>query len=260
MALYDSAVYTEGLFLALSAGTFLAARRGRWGLAGALGGMAAMSRVAGGLLVVPLVILFLYGPRGDAPSVPAVRRWRPRYGVTPAILWLTLIPAGAMLFSGYLALRGYGLGATMHAESLYWGRRVVGPLTGVWDGARAAWLQIRLELQGISPPLRQADAVAQLATLVLVVTALVGTFRRLPLAYGAYVVVSLLQTLSAPAGVDPLSDFDRYASAWFPLLMWAAAWAVDHRAERKLVVGSALLLAACTVQFATWQWVGTPRL
>ena len=40
-SLFFSAVYTEGLFLALSVGAFLAARNGRWAWAGILGGLAA---------------------------------------------------------------------------------------------------------------------------------------------------------------------------------------------------------------------------
>src|SRR5919205_694031 len=44
--------YTESLFLALALGAFLAARARRWDAAGVLGGLAAMSRV-NGLLLLP---------------------------------------------------------------------------------------------------------------------------------------------------------------------------------------------------------------
>ncbi len=198
MALYYSAVYTEAVFLALSAGTFYAGRRGRWWLAGALGALASMSRVSGVLLVVPVVLLFLYGPRGDAEPAAAGAWWRPRYRLTPAILWAALIPIGAAAFAGYLALRGWGLDATTHAERIYWERQFVLPLTGVWQGAQTAWAELRLELSNSSPSFAQSDALLQFATLALVVVSLVGVFRRLPVAYGVYVLLSLVQVLCTP--------------------------------------------------------------
>ncbi|HEX8959018.1 MAG TPA: mannosyltransferase family protein, partial [Solirubrobacterales bacterium] len=51
-ALVLSAVYSEALFLLLAVGSFYAARTGRWGLAGLLGGLAAASRNGGILLLV----------------------------------------------------------------------------------------------------------------------------------------------------------------------------------------------------------------
>src|SRR5207244_3847982 len=55
-SLFFSAVYTEGLFLALSVGAFLAARSGRWAWAGILGGLTAATRNVGVVLLVPLVV------------------------------------------------------------------------------------------------------------------------------------------------------------------------------------------------------------
>ena len=68
MALFLSAIYSESLFIALSAATFYAARRGRWAWAGVLGGLAGMTRIGGFLLVVPVLLLFYYGPRQRAPA------------------------------------------------------------------------------------------------------------------------------------------------------------------------------------------------
>ena len=68
-----SAIYSESVFLALSVGAIYAARVDRWAWAGVLGMLAASSRSAGVVLVVPLALLYLYGPRG-----PAAHRRAPR--------------------------------------------------------------------------------------------------------------------------------------------------------------------------------------
>ena len=69
-SVFFSAVYTEGLFLALSIGAVYAARKGCWAWAGALGGLAALTRNTGVLIGVAVLLLYLYGPRADRPTPP----------------------------------------------------------------------------------------------------------------------------------------------------------------------------------------------
>ena len=260
LALFMSAVYTEALFVMLSAGTFYAARRGRWWLAGVLGGLAALSRIGGSLLLVAVVLLFFYGPRADVEPQLSGPWWKPRYRFSLEILWAGLIPAASAAFSAYLALRGLGADATLHAQQTYWAHRIALPVTAVWQGALAAWHEVGQEVTGVSVPFSQSDSILQFTALVVAVLLLIGVFRRLPIAYGAYVTCGLLQALAAPTIGDPLRGLDRYSSMRFPLFMCAAAWAVERGAERKLLVISVLLLAFFTIQFATWQWVGSAVL
>ena len=103
MSLFLSAAYTESLFLLLAVGMFYAARRERWALAGLCGGLAAATRSDGVALVIPLALLYLYGPR-EAPATGAARPWwRPRYRVRSSAAWLALVPAGLVV---YLTLSG----------------------------------------------------------------------------------------------------------------------------------------------------------
>ena len=75
MAFFFSAVYSESLYLALSVGVFWAARHGRWWLVGVLGALAGATRSAGIVLLVPALILYVYGPREDrAPDFLRRRR------------------------------------------------------------------------------------------------------------------------------------------------------------------------------------------
>jgi Gpi18-like mannosyltransferase len=85
MAFTFSAVYTEGLFLLITAGAFLAARTDRWALAGALAMAASATRPNGLLLVVPLALLALHQGAGRRAG------------------WLALAPLGVIAFSVYAA-------------------------------------------------------------------------------------------------------------------------------------------------------------
>jgi hypothetical protein len=178
MAFYFSAVYSESLYLALSVGLFLCARRGRWAWVGVLGALAVATRSTGLVLLAPALMLYLYGPRAARPPrfdrgrqapgggmhrrvrpsrriggdrLPALgriaSRLRPRFRPRADILWLALLPAGLGLYMAYLGLSGGDTLAPLHAQDI-WGRHFAGPYGGVWDGLRAAFEGARQLLSG----------------------------------------------------------------------------------------------------------------
>jgi hypothetical protein len=102
--------YTEGLFLLLTVGAFLAAERGHRATAGVLVALAVLCRLQGVVLILPLLILML---RQDG--------WRPR----PSQAWLLL---GPVAFAGFLAYVAAITGSTtgfLDAQQA-WGREGVG--------------------------------------------------------------------------------------------------------------------------------------
>jgi hypothetical protein len=281
MAYFFSAVYSESLYLALSVGCILSARRGRWASAGLLGAVAAASRNSGVMLFVPVVLLFLYGPvrlptgvegRPDRLAGDRTARlrvaWRvllPRYRITPAILWALLIPAGLGLYIGWLQLKtGNGL-APFHAQQV-WFRHFAGPFGGVWTGAVAAWDGLRQLLHGPAPPIYFSKAGGNPLTvagqnlmlfsfLVLGAVALVGSFRLLPVAYGGYCLASLAMPLSYPVTPQPLASLPRYEVVLFPLFIWAAKVISQRRITTEAIATVAVLLGLFTAEFATWRFV-----
>jgi hypothetical protein len=91
---------------------------------------------------------------------------------------------------------------------------------------------------------------------LLAAAAVVGVARRLPLAYGAYVLLALALPLSDPVSAEPLMSLPRFLLVLFPLSMWLAGWLADHRRVRlPLLALSASSLAFFTGAFATWHWV-----
>jgi len=257
MSFFFSAVYSESLFLALSVGAIYAARRGGWALAGALGGLAALTRSAGVVLLVPLVILYLW----DTRSLRA-RPCRPRLDV----LWLALVPCGLAAYCVYLGLAGHDALAPFHAQEV-WFRSFAGPFVGAWDGGVAAWQGARQLASGAREPVYFTAAggdpfvvarhnIELLVWLVLALVAAIGALRRLPAAYGAYLVAALALPLSYPVGPQPLMSLPRFVAVLFPLAIWLAVWMTGRRWRERLVLGTfAAGLAVYTGIFATWHWV-----
>ncbi len=293
MALYFSAIYSESLYLAVSVGAFLQARRGRWASAATLGALAAATRSTGLLLLVPLLLLYLYGPREDrypeklpedwrgdpggmadsmlAQSRPAYRRLlralRPRYRVRADVLWLMLVPVGLGLYMGHLALVGGDALAPFHAEAV-WSRHFAGPYGGVWDGARAAFEGLRQLLSGQrhhvyypagggSPFVDAGHNMLLLAFLFAAIPALVGVLRLLPPAYGVYVLAALALPLSYPVASQPLMSLPRFLVVLFPLNMWLAVRLAERpRAlTRAVLVCSGVAMVFFAGEFSTWHWV-----
>lgn len=250
MSFFFSAVYSEALYLVLSVGAFLAARSGRWAWVGVLGALAASTRSAGVVLVLPLAIIW----------------WRTS-GRRPADLaWLGLIPVGLLAYCVGLAAVGLDPLAPFDAQEV-WFRSFAGPFAGAWDGAVAAVQGARQLLSGAREPVFFTAAggdsfvVARhnlelFAWLVLLVPAVVGVVRRLPAEYGAYTVAALALPLSYPVGPQPLMSLPRFAAVLFPLAVWLALWCDTRpRGRRAVVVAGPLGLAVYTGIFATWHWV-----
>jgi hypothetical protein len=250
LAFFFSAVYSESLFLALSLGTIYAARRERWALACGLGALAALTRVPGVLLALPIGLLFIRSHRG------ALQR---------RVAWLLLIPAALALYMAYLASRGFGpLAPVTQQGGARHGHEFTGPIHSILTALQSAASGLGAIVRGVDPvysptlggPLSaSAESVVLLAVLGLAGWALVACFRRLPLAYSLYAAVALVLCISSPVSRQPLISLDRYALTIFPL--WMVAGAALSRRRRLLPVLGLLgaLLAFYSFQFATWTFV-----
>jgi len=258
MSFFFSAVYSESLFLALSIGAVYAARRERWAWAGLLGMLAATTRSAGVLLLVPLAMIYLWDVA--RPS------WRTGRPLRADVLWLALVPLGLALYCGLLALGGHDPLAPFNAQEV-WFRSFAGPFAGAWDGLVAAWQGARQLLSGARQPvyftawggdpfLGARHNVELFVWLVLALAATAGVLRRLPAAYGAYVVAALALPLSYPVAPQPLMSLPRFVAVLFPLAIWLAVWMTGRAVRERIVLAAfAVGLAIYTGIFATWHWV-----
>jgi Gpi18-like mannosyltransferase len=131
-ALFLQAVYSESLYLLLTLAAFVLAERRRWLGAGAVTGLALLTRPTAVALLPPLVLL----------------AWRERERGR-ALLSLALAPVVFAAYPLYLWAADGDPWRFAHAQRL-WSRHVspAGPLGGIWDGLRAGWAGIEQYASG----------------------------------------------------------------------------------------------------------------
>jgi hypothetical protein len=114
--------YTESLFMALVVGSFLAARTDRWWLAGMLGGLAALTRINGLVLLLALPVEAATQWYMQAPGERRLR-WR----------WLAIGLVG-IGFGIYLGLN-YALYGTpfqfLHVQQDHWFKSLASPVDAI---------------------------------------------------------------------------------------------------------------------------------
>ena len=228
-ALFPSAfvlvwAYAEALFLVLTLGAFLAARRNRYGWAAAFAFLAALTRPVGILLAAPIAIEALRtwlasDTKGRAARVLAVMA--PVAGLGAYLLWVGRTFGDPWLpFTVQTDLRGAGMN----------------PLARLVQG-----LGDVVGVERFGDGLHVPFALGFLALLVVV-------FRRLPASYGVYATLGVLVALTA----NNLNSLERYGLSTFPLLLALATLTASRRIEwLGLALGGSGL-----VSMAALAWLG----
>ncbi len=233
-AFFFLAGYSEALFLLFSVAAFYAARRGYWDLAGATGLLAGVARLQGFLLIIPLLVEY------------ARQRGFSRRLISWDLLGLAAVPLGMIAFMAYV----YGILGTDSplAPFLVHRQRVHGHLT--WPG-QALWDGVSVIVTG---QFFYAD-VLDLAAVALFIGLAIIALRRLPLAYGVYMIVSLWVILSKTGFPQPLESASRLVLPLFPGFMVLGVWGRNPWIHRLIVYPSLLWLLILTGLFAAWGWV-----
>ena len=256
IAFVFTAVYSDGLFFALSTAAFLAALRNRPVAAGVLGGLAVATRLIG-LALLPALLVLLW------PRRTLIRDW---LRLVPT---LVCIPGVLVAYAAYLHVHFHDALAFSHAESTFWLRHTptLGPLGGLWEALKAgeqgaAQLVRHLPAhQGSPRGYGQPEqwAIWNVTNLLLLVAALWLTWiawKRLGLAYGLYSLTMIAILLSSIADVVPLVSIPRYLLSDFPLFL-ALALVVENRPRLRLAVllSFAAVGATAAVGFSRGVWI-----
>lgn len=229
-AVFFSAVYTESLFFMLTVASFYYMRAHRWWLAGAIGFLAALTRVEGVLLVVPFAI-----------------EWYAQYKSNPVggafdLLAVALIPFGLSIYMAYLwVLRADPLYFS-HVQ-VHWNRHLAFPWVSVVNSfhkmAHATNGQVL------------ANEALEIAFTALMIAVLLGGWKQLRPSYIAYLALSIL----IPMSTSSLMSMPRFALVLFPMFAILARWGERPWVNNVILAFSLPLLGLFTVLFADWYWV-----
>lgn len=229
--------YSESLFLLLVLATVLAARRGRWAVAGIAGLLAATTRNLGVLLAAPLVVEAVQqaGERG-------------RRSLGRSLPWAAGPVLGLLAYLVFWEVAGGDWRAPILEQQGVWQRRPTVPLVTLWRGTVEAFRFIGaypggyhfLDWVVVMPALAAAAWVA---------------LRTRPL-YGVYTWLSVLAPLSVPFLPRPLMSVPRFLVVVFPILWAPAVWTGRRPGVGLAVAGaSGALLGLMTVLFVNWYYV-----
>lgn len=222
-SLFLSAVYSESLFLMLATGSVWLARERRWWVAGAVGGLAALCRPLGFLLMVP-VGWEVAGDRGRGPL-----RFAP----------LALIPAGTVAFLLHCRATYGDFLAPLHRQD-----RWRGPGSGPW----------RAFLRFFEDPQVHGSHQSglELAAAFLVLAALPLMFRRLRPGDSVYAALTVATPLCTS-----LWSFGRLTLAAYPLFHLIAIPCARRPWFAPAYLSLCLPLGALFMSmFASGWWVG----
>ncbi|MCP4418743.1 MAG: hypothetical protein GY805_19165 [Chloroflexi bacterium] len=238
------APYSESLFLLLALGSLWLGFNRRLGLAGLLGLLAALTRLTGWVLVVPLAYQFWreHLGQGKWKIEPISWSWRLVWRGTAVFL----PPLGLILFIGYRHWLGLPPLSNIYAE--YWFQRSGIPGTDLLRSLRGI---IGLGVGRVGEFTLWFDFLVTLLLLISTIWAL----QRGRLGWGLYAAMLLLFMLLPSSELKPLYSFSRYALAFFPTFFLLAEAGRNGIIHRLILYPSLLLYLYFSAQFFIWGWV-----
>jgi len=220
--------YTESLFLMLTLGCVLAARTGRWLVAGLLGALACLTR-APGLVLVPALIL------EAGHHYRTTRRWNWQW------LCIAIVPLG---FGGYLLLNYHTAGdpfAFLPIRKQFYYISLAPP----WTGVREAMASLKF-----NPSQAQIVGMQECLFIALGFICTIWSWIKLRPIYGMWMTGNWLLITS----VSFVSSVPRYTLTMFPIFFLFAMLARRRLWLVIITVWSLLYLALFSALFAWGRW------
>jgi Mannosyltransferase (PIG-V) len=221
--------YTESLFLALVIGSVLAARRGRWWLAGLLGALSWMTR-ANGIILLPTLAV------EAAHQFWTTRRWNWRW------LWIGIVPAG---FAVYLMINWKVSGAPF---AFLQSRKALFTVSASWP-----WTGLQGTigvLQHWKPTDSEIIGAQELYFIILGFICAVAAWCKLRPTYAMWITGNWLLVTSA----SWLLSMPRYTLVMFPIFILFALVARNRLFYLLITIWSLLFLALFESLFVWGHW------
>ena len=232
---FFSAYYTEGLFLLTTSASFYFYLSEKFLLCGVFGSLAAMTRSTGVALFVAYLIGYL---------------WKKRFSIaqmSPAFLWILLIPCGVGVFM-WILWKDVGDPLAFMKYQSAWGRGFVFPLTTYINAFREINWSFPLD-----PP--YFPNMHNLLNLISSVFFLILPFFLFGKCDAALPVYSLLLVL-IPLSSGSMLSMVRFEVVAFPTFLVLARMGENRSVDRFLVSLFAIFLGLYSILFAKWFWAG----
>ena len=248
-AFFFFAPYNESLFLLLTASAFLALRRQKWWLAGALGLFAALTRSAGLLLVFPYLYELWVARKGIADDEQSTfhRLWQ----TLPKLLPVTLIPLGTLIYS-YYCWRVFHDPLAFSTVQSHWDRQLTVPGVGIVHALGELFF-----IQPFGSFFEVHILIDLAATVGFILLAILG-WRKLRSSYTLWIGLLLFFTLVSPAihQADALVSTQRFVLEMFPGFIMLAALGIKHpRLHHALMIAFPFLQATLALLFVLNRWM-----
>ncbi len=243
-AFFFFTAYNESLYMFFAAATFLALYKQRWCLAGMMGLLAALTRSAGTLLVIPYIYQ-LWLQREEL----FMQKRTFFLSVTPIIL----IPLGTLIYALYCWIT-IGNPLEFITVQQHSGRHLNWPWAGIWQ-AISALLLFHPQAFGSA---NQAHLLLDLsATLGFIIIIILG-WRKLPKSYSIWMSVLMIFFLIEPATEKPdiLLSNQRFVLELFPAFITLAILGKQYpRLHYLILLLFPPLLAVLSIAFIMNRWV-----
>jgi hypothetical protein len=249
-AFFLAAAYSDGPFLAAAVFALYFGRRGRWSWAAVAAFTAGLLRPTAVALILPL--LWEYGRQYGWWSRAALGRWRNHLRELPrGLLTAGSVPLALALYGLFLWWRFGSPLAWFVVQSEQW-HRVSLPL---WRTAHG--LVGRLFTY---PPLGAAEVqlLLNLVPLLITLTVIVLSYRRMPLAYVLYLLGLCYLCVSAPvlSTSELIESTGRFLLAAIPVFLVVGRWTITRPAIGYLWISSGFLVqGALLTYFFAGRWI-----
>lgn len=242
---FFGSLYSESLFLALTLGSFYAARTGRWGWAGFLGALSTATRLAGIFLLPALAVLYWEDNRDMFFKLRGKDLIRLVIRASP----LLLVPAGTFLYMRYLELAFADPFYFVHVQPLFGAERSVDKIILLYQ------VFFRYAKMLLDVPVREPlffTVFLEAASGVLFLALSIYTFFKMRLSYFLFLFAGYV----TPTLTGTFSSVPRYVLVLFPGFFALALLAERYKVVKYVyLIASGLLLAAATIFFTRGYWI-----
>lgn len=229
-------VYSESLFLVLAVTSFYCARKGRWLLAGILGGLASYTRILGVFLLPALVIE--WAKQGHLKNLKSKFK---------SLAFLSLVPCGLFYYMAFLWRKYKDPLMFVHVQPYFGAGRSGGKIILLYQ---VFWRYIRMALTTKFDPLYFTVWLEFLSAVFFLLFIFLSFKKKIRLSYLIFAVAAyVLPTLSGT-----LSSFPRYALPLFPCFILLGT-IKNKLAKTALAIIFSILSAISAAFFFRGYWI-----